>query len=122
MRHAALRKRGITGALDGAVNRPGIAWSQDGKVNYVVPLDPGIADVVEALRAKGVQTCESCQGGRGHSYREPTVVFAGDRGEGFRALGVALSLGFPVRHLRRVWAVVDGELWGRPVWHITFRR
>jgi hypothetical protein len=72
-------------------------------------LDPGIAPYVEVLRAAGIETFESCQGGRGHAYPEPTVRFAGSRNEGFRALVVALEHGLPVRSLRRYWAVIDGE-------------
>jgi hypothetical protein len=101
-------------------NRRGIAWSPDGKVNYVVPLDPGIAEIVEALRARGVETCESCQGGTGHAFAEPTVCFYGDRAEGLRALGTCVHLHLPVNELRRVWQIIDGEPSG-PTWALTFR-
>lgn len=63
---------------------------------YHPPLVPGIADAVAALRGVGVETLESCQGGDGHSYPEPTVRFHGDRTEGFRALAAALQAG--LRH------------------------
>ena len=35
-------------------------------------LDPKIAQVVKILQDNGVETCQSYQGGRGHSYDKPT--------------------------------------------------
>ena len=83
-------------------------------------LDAGIARYVEVLREAGVETFESCQGGAGHAYTEPVVRFFGDRGEGLRALGVALTHGFPVSDLRRFWQITDGEPSG-PYWELSFR-
>lgn len=45
-------------------------------------LDPGIRDAVVALRRGGVETFESCQGGAGHAYPEPTIRFFGGQPEG----------------------------------------
>jgi len=87
----------------------------------LLDLDPGIAAYVEALRAAGVATFESCEGGQGHAFPEPTIRFAGERAEGFRVLALALERGFPVRAIRRYWAVNDGEPCG-PDWEIVFRR
>lgn len=87
---------------------------------YDPPLDEGIREVVQTLAAGGVETFESCQGGPGHAYPEPTVRFHGDRAEGFRAYAVALRAGLPVVALRRVWPALDGELTG-PWWELTFR-
>ena len=81
--------------------------------------DTGIARAVEVLRSAGVETCASCEGGAGHPYPEPTVVFYGGQGEGFRALGVALTHGLPVQALDRVWRVIDGEPDG-PLWQLRF--
>ena len=51
-----------------------------------------IGQNVETLAAAGIETFESCQGGEGHSMPEPTFVrFHGERGEGLRALAVALQ-------------------------------
>lgn len=86
---------------------------------YDPPLDPGIAPVVDALSAAGVETFESCDGGPGHAYAEPTVRFHGDQAEGFRALAVALAAGLPVLDLRRVWPINDGEPTG-PWWEMVF--
>ena len=82
------------------------------------PLDPGIADAVEVLNAVNVETFESCQGGEGHTYPEPTIRFHGDRSEGFRALAVALRAGLPVKSLRRAWPIVENEPTG-PCWELT---
>lgn len=82
-------------------------------------LDIGIADIVHALRACGVETYESCEGGPGHAFPEPTVRFHGPFADGFRALAVALDAGLPVNALRRVWLMTLGEPDG-PTWEMTF--
>ncbi len=82
-------------------------------------LDSRIAPFVYALRDAGVETFESCQGGPGHAFAEPTVRFHGHREEGLRALAAALQRGLPVNDLRRVWPVLDGEPTG-PYWELTF--
>lgn len=83
------------------------------------PLDAGIAKAVVALRRHDVGTFESCQGGAGHAYPEPTVRFHGDSAEGFRALAAAMKEGLPVAELRRVWPIQNEDLTG-PWWEITF--
>lgn len=83
------------------------------------PLDEGIKDIVLTLLANGVETFESCEGGRGHAFPEPTVRFEGSSAEGLRALSVALENGLPVAELRRAWGVVDGVIHG-PWWMMTF--
>ena len=92
-------------------------WNED---VFDPPLDPGVERYVRVLGAFGIETRESCQGGAGHAYPEPTVRFLGDRAEGFRALAIALQHGLPVADLRRVWPINDGEPVG-PYWDITFR-
>ena len=86
---------------------------------YDPPLDPGIAHAVEVLRGAGVETFESCQGGPGHAYPEPTVRFHGEQPEGYRAVAAALYAGLRVSELRRVWPLERGELTG-PWWELTF--
>src|SRR5688500_8051621 len=71
--------------------------------DYEPPLDPGIVSAVRILRAAGIETFESCEGGPGHSYPEPAVRFNGDIAEGFMALTVAVQAGLSVHALRRVW-------------------
>lgn len=87
---------------------------------WVSTLDPGIADAVKLLNKFGVETFESCQGGKGHAYPEPTVRFHGERAAGFKALAIAMAHALSVGELRRVWPVNDGEPTG-PWWEITFR-
>ena len=84
-------------------------------------LDKGIRRYVEILRANGIETFESCEGGSGHSFPEPTIRFFGERAEGFRALSISLQHNLPVFALRRVWRVQDGEPVG-PDWEIVFTR
>lgn len=86
-------------------------------------LDPGIGAWVNILRSHGVETYESCEGGEGHSYAEPTIAFGspGDLTEGFHAFAVARTYGMPVKAIRRVWTAHEGELLG-PCWHIVFWR
>ncbi len=83
------------------------------------PLDPGISEIVLVLRRGGVETFESCQGGEGHAFPEPTVRFHGEMPEGMRALSVALYARLPVRELRRQWPIIEGEPTG-PWWVMTF--
>lgn len=83
------------------------------------PLDARIAPVVIALRLAGVETFESCEGGVGHAYPEPTVRFHGNQPEGFRALAAAMEAGLKVAALRRVWPILDKEPTG-PWWEMTF--
>lgn len=82
-------------------------------------LDPGIAPMVRALRAAGVETFESCQGGAGHAYPEPTIRFHGEQPEGLRALAAAMAANLKVSELRRVWPILAGEPTG-PWWELTF--
>ncbi len=88
-------------------------------VDFDPPLDPGIAAAVLALRKHGVETFESCEGGPGHAYPEPTVRFHGHTLDGLRALAAAMKEGLPVAELRQVWPIQDGEPTG-PWWEITF--
>jgi hypothetical protein len=43
----------------------------------VHPVDAGIEAIVRVLWSNGVETFESCEGGPGHSFLEPTVRFPG---------------------------------------------
>jgi hypothetical protein len=55
-------------------------------------LDRGIRTAVRTLFENGIETFESCEGGMGHAFYEPTVRFHGGPGEGFRAFA-GLGLG-----------------------------
>lgn len=84
-------------------------------------LDPGIARYVRVLRDTGIETFESCEGGEGHAFPEPTIRFHGDKATGLEALAVAQRADLPVAELRRTWPVLDGEPTG-PWWELTFSR
>jgi len=86
---------------------------------YSPPLDKGIENEVRTLVENGIETYESCEGGMGHAYQEPTVRFHGERSEGFKALAIALQNGLKPSDLRRIWSIIDGEPVG-PHWEITF--
>lgn len=89
-------------------------------IEYDPPLNPGIRNFVHVLAKGGVETFESCEGGSGHAYTEPTIRFHGDRSAGFRALALALEHDLPVAALRRTWPILDGEPTG-PWWEMTFQ-
>jgi hypothetical protein len=82
-------------------------------------LDSKIRPIVRTLHKHGVETFESCEGGDGHAFYEPTVRFHGGQPEGFRALAVALQNGLKVSELRRYYSLIDGEPVG-PYWEMTF--
>lgn len=85
-------------------------------------LDAGIRIAVERLKSSGIETFESCEGGKGHAYTEPTVRFHGTPEAGWRAVAICLAYGLPIMSLRRVWDVLDGGEPNGPHWEITFRR
>lgn len=82
-------------------------------------IDPGIAREVRILVENGIETFESCEGGSGHSFPEPTIRFHGGRSEGFKALAIASQHGLRVAELRRYWDIIDGEPVG-PHWELVF--
>lgn len=84
-------------------------------------LDPGIRLAVERLQAAGIETFESCEGGHGHAFTEPTVRFHGGPEAGWRALGICLAYGLPVLCVRRVWYVLDANEPTGPEWELVFR-
>lgn len=81
-------------------------------------LDPGIRDAVLILRAGGIETFESCEGGAGHAFSEPTVKFYGSSWAGYRALAVAMEHGLRVRRVQMVYGVVNGHPEG-PWWELV---
>lgn len=74
------------------------------------------------LRAGGVETFESCEGGDGHSYPEPTVKFVGGPYAGWLAMSICLANGLPVTTLRRTWDVLYGNDVTGPYWEVVFRQ
>jgi hypothetical protein len=88
--------------------------------NLYSSLNKGISQQVQVLMSNGIETFESCEGGKGHSYPEPTIRFHGERSEGWKALSIALQHQLKVFALRRIWTVNDGEPIGAH-WEMVFR-
>ncbi len=86
-----------------------------------LPLDPGIRRAVLILRREGIETFESCDGGAGHAFAEPTIKFHGNAWAGYKAFAVAMENGLPAARIQYVWHEVDGQLQG-PWWEIVFSR
>jgi len=84
-------------------------------------LDRGIATAVKQLQENGIETFESCEGGAGHAFAEPTVRFHGTPEAGWRAVAVCIASGLPVDSLRRVWDVLETNEPTGPHWEIVFR-
>jgi len=68
--------------------------NEESNQTFEPPLDPRIEKFVRLLISQDIETFESCQGGPGHAYPEPTVRFYGGRSEGYRAVSYALQAGF----------------------------
>jgi hypothetical protein len=85
-------------------------------------LDRGIASAVQILQDHGIETYESCEGGPGHAYTEPTICFHGADAAGWRALATCFSYYLPVLALQRVWYVQNGNEPTGPKWELRFRR
>jgi len=84
-----------------------------------MPVDRGIVRAVRVLRDAGFVTIESCEGGEGHSYPEPTIKFQATRAGGWHALGTLMDYGFPIHRIGRMWTMTEGMPTG-PEWHVTF--
>lgn len=87
-------------------------------------LDPGIRFAVRVLHAAGgLETCQSCQGGKGHSYDRPTIdmIATGDGAKGFRALAELADYGLHVRDVSIIWPIKYGLPYEK-LWRITFWR
>ncbi len=82
-------------------------------------LDPGIRRAVLTLRAAGVETFESCEGGYGHAFPDPIIKFHGGAWAGYRAFAVATERGLPVLRVQQVYGVSSGHL-ERPWWEMVF--
>lgn len=70
----------------------------DTKLTPIVgELDPEIAPIVHFLRKHEVDTIQSCQGGKGHPFREPIVEFRVNpndpHSEIFRVINILLDKG-----------------------------
>jgi hypothetical protein len=90
-------------------------------------LDPGIAEAVWVLRENGIDTCQSCQGGPGHAYSQPTVAFTGSRKEAFRAAEIVRRpeiierIGMRPADLSKSWSLcIVFRQMGRGCWELTW--
>lgn len=85
------------------------------------PIDLGIVKAVKILRDNHIATTESCEGGEGHAASVPTIWFRGSPGEAWRAVGILLDWGLPLRTLGAAWSFEWGcEPYG-PEWYVEFR-
>lgn len=90
---------------------------------FYMSLDAGVRFAVRVLHANGFETCQSCQGGRGHAYLEPTVemIAGADDAEGFGALAALQAYGLPLSEISIVWHVRSGLPYEKN-WRITFTK
>jgi hypothetical protein len=103
--------------------QPGLPWRTfDGCAwESYEGLDAGIRFAVRVLHAAGIQTGQSCEGGEGHAYPEPTIDLDRDgTNAGFAAWAALREYGLPVATIGRTWQDQSGELVG-PFWRIVFR-
>jgi hypothetical protein len=96
-----------------------LAYAKSFAAGGGMALDRWISYAVKVLRGVQVETFESCQGGPGHPYPEPTIRFYGGPDAGWKALWIALNHALPVYSLRRYWSIENGEPRG-PYWEMTF--
>jgi len=76
---------------------------------------------VQILMDADIATYESCQGGEGHAYGEPTIRFDGTPACGWRALAILMSYDLPVGRLSQTWVLNYGVPDG-PCREVTFTR
>lgn len=82
-------------------------------------MDPGIRYPVRLLHAHGIPTNESCQGGEGHAFHDPSIVM--QEGRAFEAMNQLERCGIPVREVVSRWSVDDGVPNERS-WVVVLRR
>jgi hypothetical protein len=90
-------------------------------------VDAGIRPAVRHLADHGIETFSSCQGGPGHSFAMPNVMFHGDEHAGLYAVWLLESHGYHVWQLSRHWFLNEGaqrndeERRWRPIWEVQMR-
>lgn len=84
-------------------------------------LDKGIRFAVRVLHAKCIDTCQSCEGGEGHSYDRPTIdmIATAEDANGFAAVAILQEYGLPVRDVSLLWPLKNGLPYEK-LWRITF--
>lgn len=83
-------------------------------------LDPGIRAAVLAMRAAGIDTFASCDGGEGHAWPEPGVRWRGPEWQRYVAARATSEAGYKVKEVRQVWYADEGTLRQEPLWEIIF--
>jgi len=93
-------------------------------------IDEGIRPAVKLLNENGFETFESCEGGRGHCFSEPTVRFYGTEQDLIAAYELLESSGLNVHNARRVFrkqpvydaseTIAIGSNWQAPFNEIVF--
>ena len=96
-------------------------------------IDTKILPIVQILNEHGFKTFESCEGGEGHAFLEPTIRFEGDEFDIIKACQVCELYGFVVSEGRRIFrkapiykddnspnAVLIGYALDKPFNEITF--
>ena len=85
-------------------------------------LDLGIRFAVRVLHASGCcETCQSCEGGKGHAYDCPTVdiLARAEDAVGFAAVAALHEFGLPIRDVSIVWNLRHGLPYEK-LWRVTF--
>jgi hypothetical protein len=111
-------------------NKTGIiSWSKH-PLSYPDNVDELILPAVKVLNEHGFKTFESCQGGEGHCFSEPTVRFFGSEWDLIKAFEICQAYNMVAFQARRVYLKEDiydnhgvGELNGMPRgrgWGIPF--
>jgi hypothetical protein len=100
--------------VGGGTANGGPCRMHDGDFDYA-ELDPGIAMAVRTLREAGVETIWSCEGGDGHAYAEPTIVFRGDVTEVHRVVSLAREARLGPYSVTRSWYLENEEFPENPV-------
>jgi hypothetical protein len=95
--------------------------TDDYNPTFYAEIDKGIRFAVRVLHARGIDTCQSCQGGPGHAYDRPTVDLptTADDATGFAALAALAEYGLPVADVALHWPVRHGLPYEK-LWRITF--
>lgn len=103
--------------------------------NHILPkgIDERIRPAVEVLNKHGFKTFESCEGGEGHCFYEPTVRFEGTEFDLIRAYEICQLENLPVYEVKRVFrkssiykdnnsynTLPIGQVWEAPFNEITF--
>lgn len=102
-------------------------------VNFSEFIDPLILPAVEVLNTHGFKTYESCQGGEGHCFPEPTVRFEGEEFDLIRAFSVCELYRLNVFAAKKVYmkgsiysndntpeVKEKGSAWSKPFYELTF--